>query len=418
MSCAPSGSGGVLAGAFKGYEPRPGQIEMARTVDAAIQNENHLLVEAPTGTGKSIAYSVPAVFHAAHHGKQVLIATANIALQEQLVEKDLPLLDRILPWSFSFALLKGRNNYLCRRRCSRTKTDRASKLGLCQDDDAQLDDLLSWAEQTDTGDVSELAFQPAKELWRLFSTSSDECVGKECKYRGECFGQRARAAALAADILVVNYSLLFAHLSIKEATDLDLVLPPFGVAILDEAHQAAEIARNFFGYRVSIGSVLVGGPASQEAEAERCLRRAPIRSRAVLQGAGPVPAVEAFRLARRLDELDLFGEIKSEDSDVDREEMAELLLKIAGGKEPSANLELVINTVIYKRNLKERVYSTCGSDDPELKERIYQRIKRQRLRTLTRLKTIIQQISPCVDGDELCPIGPAVEEKGGRHDLP
>ena len=259
MSCAPSGSGGVLAGAFKGYEPRPGQIEMARTVDAAIQNENHLLVEAPTGTGKSIAYSVPAVFHAAHHGKQVLIATANIALQEQLVEKDLPLLDRILPWSFSFALLKGRNNYLCRRRCSRTKTDRASKLGLCQDDDAQLDDLLSWAEQTDTGDVSELGFQPAKELWRLFSTSSDECVGKECKYRGECFGQRARAAALAADILVVNYSLLFAHLSIKEATDLDLVLPPFGVAILDEAHQAAEIARNFFGYRVTIGSVLWAG---------------------------------------------------------------------------------------------------------------------------------------------------------------
>ena len=156
----------------KGYEPRPGQIEMARAVDAAIQNENHLLVEAPTGTGKSIAYSVPAVFHAAHDNKRVLIATANIALQEQLVEKDLPLLERILPWSLSFALLKGRNNYLRRRRCSRVKTDRASKLGRLPDNDAQLGDLLSWAEETDTGDVSELAFQPAKELWRLFSLTT------------------------------------------------------------------------------------------------------------------------------------------------------------------------------------------------------------------------------------------------------
>jgi hypothetical protein len=111
------------------------------------------------------------------------------------------------------------------------------------------------------------------------------------------------------------------------------------------------------------------------------------------------------RLARRLDELDLSGEIKSEDSDVDREEMAELLLKIAGGKEPSANLELVINTVIYKRNLKERVYSTCGSDDPELKERIYQRIKRQRLRTLNRIKTIIGEARLQSDDDALCSFG-------------
>jgi hypothetical protein len=118
---------------------------------------------------------------------------------------------------------------------------------------------------------------------------------------------------------------------------------------------------------------------------------------------------QLIRLAQRLDELDLFGEIKSEDSDVDREEMAELLLKIAEGKEPSANLELVINTVVYKANLKEYVHQTFPCEDAVQQERVYQRIKRQRLRTLARLKTIIQQINPHVDGDELCPIGHAGE---------
>ena len=110
------GPDGVLAHRFEGYVPRQGQIDLALAVDGAIRDGEHVMAEAPTGTGKSIGYSVPASYHAAHEGKRIVIATANIALQEQLVDKDLPLLSDILPWDFSFALIKGRNNYLCHDR--------------------------------------------------------------------------------------------------------------------------------------------------------------------------------------------------------------------------------------------------------------------------------------------------------------
>lgn len=251
------GVDGILADVFDRYEPRPGQVEMAKAVDAAINDQKHLLVEAPTGTGKSLGYGVPAVYHAANHRRMVVIVTANIALQEQLVEKDLPLLAKLLPWKFSFALLKGRGNYLCLKRYFREKGDLFVGIGAA--DDQTLSSLLAWADETETGDVSELDFLPSNELWWRFSSGAEECVGKECRYRRECFAQKARAEAHAANIIVVNYSLFFAHLNIKEEADKDVLLPAFDVAILDEAHRAAELARNFFGFRITLGSVLRAG---------------------------------------------------------------------------------------------------------------------------------------------------------------
>src|SRR5713101_1130766 len=147
------GKSGMLAAAFAGYEPRPGQLALARMVDQAMREERHALGEGPCGSGKGIAYSVPAVYHAHHGKKRVVIATANIALQEQLVQKDLPLLGRVLPWAFSFALLKGRNNFLCLDRRAESEA-RGEFRGLYGDEeDQQLTELLTWADRTKTGDV-------------------------------------------------------------------------------------------------------------------------------------------------------------------------------------------------------------------------------------------------------------------------
>ena len=249
------GPDGVLAHRFEGYVPRQGQIDLALAVDGAIRDGEHVMAEAPTGTGKSIGYSVPASYHAAHEGKRVVIATANIALQEQLVDKDLPLLSDILPWDFSFALIKGRNNYLCHDRLYQEEAQGTLELLDEPGDAGMLEALVAWARRTTTGDVSELPFEPPYRLWRRFSTSSEDCKGSDCRFRDECCALRARAAAQEADVVVCNYHLLFAHLQVREATEKDIVLPPFDVAILDEAHKAADIARDFFGFRVTQGSI-------------------------------------------------------------------------------------------------------------------------------------------------------------------
>ena len=245
------GDGGLFASRFPGYEMREGQVALARMVDEAMRVGRHALGEGPCGTGKSVAYSVPAVWHAHHQKKRVVIVTANIALQEQLVSKDLPMLASVLPWSFTFALLKGRNNYLCKDRMAESEA-RGELRGLYYDDQQrQVDDVLAWAEATKAGDVSELAFIPAAQVWSRFAVGSDECKGEGCSFRDDCFAERARATAQGADIVVTNYHMLFSHLAVREETGQDLVLSAFDLLVLDEAHEAADIAREFFGFTVS-----------------------------------------------------------------------------------------------------------------------------------------------------------------------
>lgn len=245
------GDGGLFASRFPGYEMREGQVELARMVDEAMRGGRHALGEGPCGTGKSVAYSVPAVWHAHHAKKRVVIATANIALQEQLVRKDLPMLASVLPWSFSFALLKGRNNYLCLDRMAESEARGELRGPYYDDQQRQVDDVLAWAEATRTGDASELSFIPHAQVWSRFSVGFDECKGDGCPFRDDCFAERAKTAAQGADIVVTNYHMLFAHLAVREATGQDLVLPAFDLLVLDEAHEAADIARAFFGFTVS-----------------------------------------------------------------------------------------------------------------------------------------------------------------------
>ena len=245
------GDGGLFASRFPGYEMREGQVALARMVDEAMRGGRHALGEGPCGTGKSVAYAVPAVHHAHHEKKRVVIATANIALQEQLVRKDLPMLASVLPWPFTFALLKGRNNYVCLDRMAESEA-RGELRGLYYDDQQrQVDDVLAWAEATKTGDVSELPFIPHAQVWSKFSVGSDDCKGDGCPFRDDCYAEHAKATAQGADIVVTNYHMLFAHLAVRQATGQDLVLPAFDLLVLDEAHEAAEIAREFFGFTLS-----------------------------------------------------------------------------------------------------------------------------------------------------------------------
>jgi ATP-dependent DNA helicase DinG len=238
------GPSGLLSQRFDGYEPRAGQVALARGVAYAIWKGEHLFAEAPTGTGKSVGYLVPAILS----GKRTIVVTANIALQEQLVNKDLPMLAELLPVEFTFALLKGVNNYLCPNKL----TPDGQEGWFTGADDEKHAAIREWAETTTTGDVSDLPFQPSPDLWRDFSVSSDECLGRRCAfYEAGCFSRQARQRARKASVIVTNYHLFFAHLAILASSGVTAILPEADVVIMDEGHKAPDIARDFFGFRVT-----------------------------------------------------------------------------------------------------------------------------------------------------------------------
>lgn len=246
------GAEGMLAKHFPGYEPRRGQMLLAKAVDKCFAEGSHAFLEGPCGTGKTVAYITPAVY-AVHlnPSDKVVIATANIALQEQLVYKDLPLMKEILPWDFSFALLKGVNNYVCKAAAATAATTGIQKqaFGNTEVFD-QMMKLMTWMETTMTGDVSELDFVPDSGIWSRFSVTADECAKKSCAFYDSCFAMRARNKAMTSQIIVTNYHILFAHLSVLAETDHG-ILPRFKYLIMDEAHSAPDIARSFFGSSIS-----------------------------------------------------------------------------------------------------------------------------------------------------------------------
>lgn len=258
------GSGGLLAQRFEGYRPRAGQIALARAIESGIAGGENVLAEAPTGTGKSVAYLVPASFHGAMSNparseprRRALVVTANIALQEQLIKKDLPMLAEILPWKFSFALAKGRNNYLCLNALDESQAEAALFRPIHSVDEArQWKDIEAWSRLTATGDVSELPFEPLVKLRSKFTISSEDCPGKTCSRYGDCFAEKAKRGFWDADVIVTNYHMLFAHLTVVAASDGAAgVLPPFDVVMLDEAHKLADIARDFLGFRLTAGGM-------------------------------------------------------------------------------------------------------------------------------------------------------------------
>jgi len=221
-------------------------------------------------TGKSIAYGIPAAYCSVQQNVKVAIVTANIALQEQLFCKDLPFLKKALPIDFTFALIKGRNNYLCVDRWQSEQSDsslkgRSSRVRL-----KQYRDIIKWGRATRAGDKSELDFEPYGDIWRMFSVTSDECKGSDCKSRDECYAERAKAGTSSANVFVTNYHLLFADLKVRMSSDgTASVLPDYDFVVCDEGHKAADIARDFFGFRVSERSItFAASPLSKLRHAE------------------------------------------------------------------------------------------------------------------------------------------------------
>jgi ATP-dependent DNA helicase DinG len=246
------GKGGSLAKLIPGYEPRAGQMEMAREIDMGIREKVHIIAEGPTGTGKSLAYSVPAAYHAAHSGKRVCIVTANKNLQRQIYEKDLATLRDAVPWKFTYAVRKGISSYACLRDVESQKYREFLFDGnLSEGEELMVQETAEWAKNTNTGDFEESP-GPGWKIWSQFSTTRDDCTGRKCPAFDDCFVAKAKAKADKADIIVTNYHLLFLHLKVGEASK---ILPPFDVIILDEAHRAAKTARDFFGEEITFNSI-------------------------------------------------------------------------------------------------------------------------------------------------------------------
>jgi predicted DnaQ family exonuclease/DinG family helicase len=239
---------GLIASHFPNYEYRPQQVEMMRRVGQCINNGEHLLVEAGTGTGKSLAYLLPAASYAAANGRHVVISTNTINLQDQLFLKDIPDLQRILPSEHRAVLLKGRSNYLCLRRLS----------GLRRKPDLTVDELrvvakiLVWLPGTTTGDRGELNLMGDENvIWARLSAEHEACDPEVCSHIGTCFFYRARRRAEEAHLIVVNHSLLLSDM----VTD-NRVLPRYQHLIIDEAHHLEDVATRQLSFQVDQGQML------------------------------------------------------------------------------------------------------------------------------------------------------------------
>jgi ATP-dependent DNA helicase DinG len=245
------GSDGPLAAALPGFEPRPEQAALAEAVAAALAGEEHLLAEAGTGTGKSLAYLVPALLSR----RRVVVATATKALQDQLLTKDVPAAAAALGREVRVAVLKGRQNYLCRRSLDglRLLGGAAGALFRTAEDARQYEALRDWLETTETGDRAELPFEPRETLWTDLSVGADRCRKKTCHFASMCFAEAARERAGQAELVIANHALYFADLALRgRSGEGSGVLPDHEAVVFDEAHRLEEAAAAWFGGRVSL----------------------------------------------------------------------------------------------------------------------------------------------------------------------
>jgi ATP-dependent DNA helicase DinG len=246
------GPDGAIAKRLGNYEERPQQLQMAGAVADAIADRHHLMVEAGTGVGKSFAYLVPAIQAAlADNECRVVVSTHTISLQEQLIHKDIPFLQGVMPEPFQAILVKGRGNYLSLRRL-RVANQRTGNLLHDRAQEEQLVTIDSWARTTADGSRSDLDFRPHAGVWDLVESDSGNCLGKNCADYDKCFYFKARKQMQGAKLLIVNHALFFSDLALRQETGFGL-LPKYTVAILDEAHTLEDVAAEHMGIQVSRG---------------------------------------------------------------------------------------------------------------------------------------------------------------------
>jgi ATP-dependent DNA helicase DinG len=271
-----------LSSVLPGYERRSEQRALAEAVERALETGEHLLAEAGTGTGKSLAYLLPAL----ESGQRVVVATATKALQEQLLGKDVPVAAAALGRPVSVAVLKGRQNYLCRKSVQGLALLGGALLGSAEDA-AAYERMMPWIETTETGDRAELDEEPSAGLWAELAVGSDRCAGRRCPFLSSCFAEEARDRAGEAELVIANHALYFADVALR-GDDAPGVLPEHDAVIFDEAHRLEESAATWLGGRVTRGGIrrFLG-------DVERACREA----------SRPAPAAALDRVERSTDRL-------------------------------------------------------------------------------------------------------------------
>jgi ATP-dependent DNA helicase DinG len=267
-------AGGNVARRLTNYEPREQQLQMARAVARALREQQHLIAEAGTGTGKSFAYLVPAILHATEplpepvatadddggenedkdeeprKPRKIVVSTHTIALQEQLVNKDIPLLNSVIARDFSAVLVKGRGNYLSLRRMHRA-IEKSVTLMSSDEQHRQLREIKKWTEKTTDGSRATLPFRPDSNVWEQVASDTGNCLRKACKFHKQCFYFRARRRAEGAQLLIVNHALFFSDLALRRLGV--SLLPDYDTVILDECHTIESVAGDHLGIRLSSG---------------------------------------------------------------------------------------------------------------------------------------------------------------------
>ena len=246
------GQNGPIASRLNGFEYRPQQMDMIDAISQAFNDKKIAVVEAGTGTGKTMAYLLPAIYWAVRNKSRVVISTNTINLQEQLVNKDIPLLKKVIDFEFEAVLVKGRSNYVCLRKAEDLSLDLAAQAE--EDEYEELQHLLQWAKKSQDGSKSDLTIVPTASAWEKIAAESDTCTRSKCKHFRNCFVNKARRHASRAQILIVNHHLLFADLAIRRQTGSIMdpaILPPYEMIVFDEAHHLEHVATHYFGSRLT-----------------------------------------------------------------------------------------------------------------------------------------------------------------------
>ena len=240
--------GGPIANAMPGYEVRHEQIEMAEAIESAISHSEQLIVEAGTGIGKSFAYLAPLAEFALQNESLGIVSTNTISLQEQIINKDIPFLEKALDKDFKAVLVKGRNNYLCLRRLHRSEFQQKD-LFSDQYELTEFTKIFAWSYKTKDGTLYDLEEEPDSKVWAMVSSDSQTCLGKHCQYYKRCFFQKAREKINEARILVVNHHLFFSNLAL--AKEQKSVFPEWGALVFDEAHSIESVATEHLGASIT-----------------------------------------------------------------------------------------------------------------------------------------------------------------------
>ncbi len=290
--------GGAAERLLDTFEPREPQLSMLRLVSRSFNEEIHAVCEAGTGVGKSFAYLIPAIRWAAENGERVVISTATITLQQQLIDRDIPTVQRLLGTDLKAVLVKGRGNYLCSARLGEALSEQSE---LFEDHhDPELEAIREWARTTETGSRSDLPIHPRDEVWSQVNADGDSCSPSRCRNQ-DCFLMKARRRASGAQILVANHHLLFSDLNLRVAGigfDATAVLPPFQRLILDEAHTIERIATSYFSEEIVRFAVL------------KTLRR-------IYRSRGKRSVGLAVKLAAETGETDLTAKVSSAIADIE-----------------------------------------------------------------------------------------------------